>query len=90
MNTRFSFKVTMSKRTVEKSTFTVMVPFHSDEKVNESYFDEAWAANTVSSSNPVQASHVYNSFMNQEWNALPEGVTPNDIIRDIIDMFGTM
>jgi hypothetical protein len=92
LNAPISLKVMMSKKTVERNSFTAMVPFHPDEKVDERYYDEAWtpAVVTVPSANQMQASQIYNSFMDQEWNALPEGVKPNDIIRDIIDLFGTV
>jgi hypothetical protein len=78
LNAPISLKVMMSKKTVERNSFTAMVPFHPDEKVDERYYDEAWtpAVVTVPSANQMQASQIYNSFMDQEWNALPEGVTP--------------
>jgi hypothetical protein len=86
-----TFKGMPSRSTVRVGAFPATIPFHFDEKDPGCCTPDACAPSAVLNAgpftNPTPVSHIYQSFMNQEWNDLPEGVTPNDIIWDIVDTF---
>ena len=73
-----------------EDTFTTTVPFHKDIEDLQSSHDisQSPILNARLAPNITQASQIYHSFMSQEWNGLPKGVTPKDIIGDIVATFG--